>query len=776
MPGMYQRLKPPDKDRAIGPQKAFRAITAITAITQIIPVAPLVPNVSILTIVILLLFIGNTVMPARADQVLDPQADSAQEVLNVEADRFSLDFEKNETTALGNVTLYYRDMQLNADQVRYKKNDRQAWAIGNVKLISGNDILSGDRMELDLGSETGILENGFVFLDENHLYIRGDEIRKTGPDTYTASRATITPCDSLEPDWWISGKDVKVTIEGYGFARHAAFWAKQVPLLYTPYLVFPAKTKRQSGLLIPELDYSATRKGFQYLQPVFWAINNSSDATFYAEYISLRGLRLGTEYRYALAPETNGTIIMDGFNDRQVDDGTGDSSKTWGYPDDAFLRPNSDRYWLRAKADQPLPGDIHAKLDLDWVSDQDYLHEFKSGGLGFDNSQRYFRETYGRDLEDDLNNLRLNQLNLNRTWHRFSANGDLRWYDDVVQRRQEEIQDTVQNLPALSLDAVTQQVGILPVFYAFDTRYDHFFRLDGDRGHRADFYARLSYPTHLLGVLSVVPAAGMRQTFWHMDHREIDSDLENDQFQRSLYDLKLNIFSDLFRIYEASSNPQSSLKHIIRPEIDYAFIPQNDQTDLPQFDTLDRIEARNKVTYSLTNTLIKRPIGASPPQQQSLGGKYEIRFKIQQSFDIDKYNDDNPRPFSDVLGELDIVPGYWLRINTEALWSPYDNAINKLTAGGHLKNARGDQLDINYRFLRTTNEDPDTQSLLLRGAWQVADHWQLRGMHEHNLATDEAIETGLGFSYQPQCWALDVDYTEEADDRSISVNIRLLGL
>ena len=99
------------------------------------------------------------------------------------------------------------------------------------------------------------------------------------------------PATATMPDWKITGKNMTVTIEGYGTIHHAALWAKQVPVLYSPYLIFPAKTERQSGLLVPEAGYSE-RNGFQFSQPFYWAINDQSDATFTFEHIANRGEKI----------------------------------------------------------------------------------------------------------------------------------------------------------------------------------------------------------------------------------------------------------------------------------------------------------------------------------------------------------------------------------------------------------------------------------------------------------------------------------------------------
>jgi LPS-assembly protein len=84
---------------------------------------------------------------------------------------------------------------------------------------------------------------GTIFLKDNHFYIRGDRIEKTGKETYRAEKASITSCDGDRPDWVITGRTVKVTIEGYGSVSHAVLKARDLPVLYTPVPPVPGKNQ-----------------------------------------------------------------------------------------------------------------------------------------------------------------------------------------------------------------------------------------------------------------------------------------------------------------------------------------------------------------------------------------------------------------------------------------------------------------------------------------------------------------------------------------------------
>ena len=143
------------------------------------------------------------------------------------------------------MTISKDDKKLTADFIRFDHRAMKAMAMGNVVMTVGNDILIGNSMEMDLDSETGTIYQGTIFLKEQNYYFKGDKLQKTGKDSYTAEKASISTCDDEPPAWKITGRNLKVTLEGYGTVTHAAIYAKRVPVMYAPYFVFPTKRKRQ---------------------------------------------------------------------------------------------------------------------------------------------------------------------------------------------------------------------------------------------------------------------------------------------------------------------------------------------------------------------------------------------------------------------------------------------------------------------------------------------------------------------------------------------------
>ena len=141
--------------------------------------------------------------------------------------------------------------------------------------------------------------------------------------------------------------------------------------------MLPVKNKRQTGFLFPELG-SSENNGFTFNLPFFWNISDSTDMTIYTEYMVNRGYMPGLEFRYIKAAEDKGLALANYLNDDLTD-----PSETDYYADTGFTHTNKDRYWFRGKADQDFGHGWTSRLDVDVVSDRDYLTEFNSGLTGF---------------------------------------------------------------------------------------------------------------------------------------------------------------------------------------------------------------------------------------------------------------------------------------------------------------------------------------------------------------------------------------------------------
>lgn len=714
----------------------------------------------------------------------------AQQPWVLESDELSYDQQLDRYVARGSVQLSNANKKLTADEIHYDHKTQRALARGHVVLTIGQDTLSGSRLEIDLNSQVGFVENATLFLKENNFHITANRIEKTGENTYRSDAATLTTCDGEKPDWKITGKDIQIKSNGAGTAKHVTLWARKVPVLYSPYLYYPATRDRQSGFLAPEYEDSE-RKGTEYRQPFFWAISESSDATLYADYMSTRGLKLGTEYRYILSERSKGTIMLDGFHDQKVDDGTDDSSDLYGYEDDPVdvLRTNQNRFWLRASHHQQLPYDISAKLDLDIAKDQDYLREFREGYMGYDDTEKYFLKRFNRQLNDYNDPFRTNRLNLNRIWPKFSFNFEPRWNDDT--RRDSNTSQTLQRLPFIGFDGEKQKILNSSFYFELESQYNYFWRDEGPRGQRVDLHPRFYLPFRAGNYLTIEPSAGLRETVYRLDKNNFDDEYDNHQWpHRELFDTRLDIFTEISRVFDLQGQMFEKIKHTIRPQVTHDFIPDSNQGGLPRFDPIDQIDKTNQIAYSLTNILTSKSKAAradgsraAPPEvrndsdQKPVDNQYQdfFRFKVGQSYNFEK----SKKEFSPIAAKMNITPGRYIEIDADAAWSVYDTEFLSHNVQLSLWDHRGDKLHVDYRYAKESEEienPEDIQSILGKLTVQLTDRLSILAEHQQNIEENLRIRTAAGFSYKAQCWSFDFKFTDEPNDRSYAFKVNLFGL
>jgi len=706
--------------------------------------------------------------------------DSPEQPWEITADEISHDQEKEQYTAIGNAFISKANKNLSADYVLFDNKASKLIARGNVVLKIGDDTLTGSSLEMNLDAEIGSIENGTIFIKEDNFHISGKRIEKIGEKTYTIENATLTTCDGDVPDWKLTAKSIKVTLEKYALATHAAMWAKKVPFLYTPLIAVPVKSKRSTGFLTPEFGFS-DRKGFEYAQPFFWAISENTDATFYAHYMSLRGLRTGAEYRYILDEKSKGTVMLDFLYDDKVDNGSPDNTDAYGYDGDMALRTNHTRYWFRMKQDQALPKDFFAKIDLDIVSDQDYLRELKGKYAGFKESENYFDDVFGRELDDYDDPVRINRVNVSRLWPSYSLNIEARWYDDVIKRRWANADDTLQMLPFVEFNASKQQIMQSPFYFDLDSEYTHFFRQDGTasryitNGHRIDIHPRVYWPFRFKNYFTFEPSIGLRETAWYIADTENEPAGLSKMYSRELYDVKLDLSSEFFRIFNVNKWNIDKIKHAIEPQIVYDYIPKYGQSHYPYFDGYDRIRGQNMITYGITNTFTSRSIiGADSGETHLYSYDNFLRAKLWQSFDFNKKSANDPEPFSPIYLELDFKPIKYFSFGAEAGWSVYESDFVSHNIHTTVSDNRGDRFYLEYRYkndLDGIKNDGDRESIYSDLKVKITNNLSAFSSYERNLYDHEDIKMGVGLRYLVQCWAIDLEYSEEGRNNDVTYAI-----
>ena len=609
----------------------------------------------------ILLGILVTVFAAIIDPVF-----AADRVLNegepapwhITANRISAQGDAKVLVAEGDVVVSRGEQRLKADKILYDKGSEVISAQGNVELSTAGDMLWCDQGTFNLKDKTGTIVNGSLFLSTNHYYLRGREIRKTGPATYIIRGCRITACDGENPDWYITGSEVRVTLEGYGTVKHAAFYIKRIPLLYFPYIIFPAKTKRQTGLLPPSIGYSR-RDGVDMEAPFFWAISQQTDATFYERYIEERGLKQGLEFRYITGAESKGAFLFDILSDkREVKDlFNEDDVKISPFP-----RTNTTRSWARGRADQSLPYEMDLKLDVDFVSDYDYLREFSEPSLGPEYRVR-LGEEYGRSLDEAESPTRRSALLMTRRFEDATLQAASSFYQDPL----DPDEDTTAQ-PLAGLEATILPTGVLglPFFFSLASDYGYIYRESGEKGQRLALTPALSYPIWSIPYVGIEPSFKYFITYQWVDEYQNRQDKQS----KDTYEVGLQLHTIMEKVFDVEYRHIKRLKHKFRPTLSYTFRPyQEQEAGKPWFEPIDTLTRSNVITLSLDNFLDARKEDETgrPTYSQS------AQLSISQGYDLDEARDagvagEKRRPFTPLDAKLSFTPIRAVDLSAGGAW------------------------------------------------------------------------------------------------------------
>jgi LPS-assembly protein len=655
---------------------------------------------------------------------------------------------------------YKTEMTIKADWIAYDVERNSIKAKGNVSLSDDTDQLLAEEGVFDLSNETGTFKEATILREAMDLHLEGKTIEKTGGNTYRIQNGWVVTCKVEEqntPPWSFAASKTQVTRGEYAILKHATFRIKDIPVLYTPWLMVPVGNKRQTGLLFPEISTS-DHSGFGFNLPLFINLSDSSDLTLYPEYYVNRGVMPGIEYRYILGAQKKGTLMASYLHDE-----LSVPLETEYWQETGYTHTNQDRYWVHGKLDHNFDNNVVTRIDLDIVSDRDYLTEFNSGVTGFQESNDNFRNIFGRGFQNKTSDLRENSFKLLKIWDGMALEGVFLGINDV---RQDKTSPTpLWKLPSLDFTG-SQPIGKTPLTLDWDTNYVNYYRENGVGGHRFDLYPHLSAPLPLGPYLESRAEVGLRDTYYSVQTYGDGTWDKGDTPNRVLGDFHTEIGTTLLRDFALNMGNTTGITHTFRPSVQYDYLSDTNQDDLPNFDTVDRQNHNNAFTYGIDNFF---------NLSRQKNGKYTKSdygyFKISQSYDLRSEVTDSP--LSEVHVKLAWNPLQDLRILYKTDIGVYGEGVTFYGLESYYKNSRGDFLNLDYRYDKSAN----IHQLNVSAKAQLFDAFFAAYDIEHSLAESRIIEQNISLMYQPACWSVELksQYTPGGHTISVLFNLANIG-
>ena len=666
--------------------------------------------------------------PAAATDAAAESVQRPKGTIHLSADRLEYRREDQSYFAEGSVDIDQPPLHMKADRARLDTATNKVVAEGNVFFSDGANEIHAERLEVNIDTQLGVIYRARVFVKKEGYHLEGERVERLSEEVYSLENATFTACDCPEnPDWRFRARHLRLRLDYYVVARDAFFDIKGVPVLYLPYLIYPVVTHRQTGFLIPQLGYN-TRDGFKFSPAFYWAISKSQDATFTVDYRSQLGIGGSTQYRYVLDRYSSGVFNGTYFYDKTL---------------------NQDQVEIRYQHQQRFSDRLSMTMNVNYVNILDFYR----------NLSDLTEERAARNVESNFMMIYRDENNYAYLLARYTQ--DLSVSNNT----------TLQRLPEIGYSLSNYRLGPTPLYLQFQGVATNFWRQEGLKAQRADFYPRLSLPIPLFTGVTLTPEAGFRETAYSK------STTSDQAIHREAYPLGAALVA-------VATGGGKSWMHRLEPSLTYEYIPMSDVSDVPQFDEIDTIHRANQITAAIDNAFLRL---ASPGVWVEAG---YLRFT--DTYNIDQARSGDPRPFSDLRQELGFTPVAPLSFMVDAFYNVYDGRYSVVDTDLVVKGYQPLTVSVGHRYgregtapLKGNLFDPFslgeritipetnylTEHVILRSPWGI----NLASKAYYDVKRQGFDEIDYGFQFERQCWSFTLIYLDLKEKNQLSFMFTLRG-
>jgi len=625
--------------------------------------------------------------------------------LTIIADTIIRDNKAKTATAAGNVVIEYENSILRGQNCVINSNTNKGIMTGEPALELKKVKVRSTRMEFDLGSGMGSMDNA-VGLTTEGIAFTADKAMRLDPRTFRFINGTFTSCDPADPDWIFKSDKINFRTEDTAVFRNARFYFKGVPILYTPWWSLPTVTKRKSGFLQPGIGYSS-RDGATIQNAYFYAKSDHDDMTLYLDAMHLRGTREGFEYRYVPSSETSGQLNLDYMDDRLAD------AELWR---------------------------------IDWKN----RHRFKNGIRNIAKIERESAVSFSKEITKNVtfNTQRFSdsyiEFNYTKSYMHTSLLGrefqDLKTSSGVTRNKYNRI-------PEISGDVMPHEIFGTPIVGGIKTSATSFSTETGDVSDKLDVNRIVVRPSIALPMtpfrgLNILPTLEGRGAWYSRSAQDTAS------VSTAYY--KADLAMEAPKIFRIFNYKDTRFKHSIAPRIDYDFVPGpdvdgNDRLKVPLLDNLDESSPKNILTFALLNRVVMKSTNTQV-------GREIVRLNITQSLDVNeaRRRGGGNRPLSNLIIDMDSRPADWLLLNQFVSWNHYERMPDILQTEVGLKFDSG----LYFSYDRTAKRLPQATTHSGIFGYEAAEGLSAEISTIYNETIQDFPSSMLSINYSSCCYSI----------------------
>lgn len=661
--------------------------------------------------------------------------------------------------AEGDVIIEKENLLLYAERVIYEPNTELV-EIEKFKLFdfTHNATIIGDEAHLDLRNGEIYSSKVFIYLKKEGFRLKAWNFSKNALNEYRAKRALITTCEldcereEEFPPWSVEVRDIILTPEGTSEAKATLFRISKVPVFYLPKKIYlpsahiPIFEPRKAGFLPPSIS-QGNRLGFGIQLPYFYPLTDQIDFTLAPFYTTKRGLIWDLESQVTLTEEIKGL-----FKFRYLRD-----TKRGEY---ATSEAPKNRYWITGKVDYSKGKNWDLHLDVDFVSDKDFLEEFNVGEGGFDQVKKLYLERFSRDIEDKSQDYRSTRFWGQYYKHSFYGLFSSKYLDYEGTQDKKEV---LQPLTGLYISLLPFEFkGTMP---SLNLTYDYLYRERNYYGSRAGLNFEISYPFSFSFLKNEFKVNSKNYLYFLEDK----GNFSDDTLSVNLFEASFTTYTQFYKNYSLGLpfGPYS-FTHILKPYVSFFYRKEAGSSEIPLFVYEDYFTNKAKaLEYGLWQFF-------SSPQQKNF-----LVIKAYQQYDFTKAERSatatkaEERPLSDLY--LQIVSTWKGRFSMryDTTYNFYGYGFKKHSFNLSLRDFWLERIDFTYQEDKAWNT---RQATLRVGEYFFNNRLALDYYISRNLIADETSEQRLEALYLRECYLLGFGVSITPRDTKFYFRVDLRGL
>lgn len=633
--------------------------------------------------------------------------------VEIRGDRVDYSVDGNTVEAQGHVEIYYGDTILYSDQAEFSRQTNIARVSGNVRLVTPEGEVSGEKVTFDYNTMQGDL-NGAQFILQPY-FGAGRAVSKVSDNKYVVFDGHLSTSDFDKPEYRIASKRIEIYPGQKAVARHVRVMIGNVPIFYLPRYTQDLRDRRPRFVLIPGRskdwgDFLLTRYNHY--------VNDNLSATVKLDYRVKLGLATGLDIDYNTGKWGEGVLKTYYTHQRQIE-----SEHIWEVFD-ARDTPavEKERYKAEWRHRWLIDKKTTAVAQIYKLSDATFLKDF-------------FESEYRRDSNPDTYFL----------FSRVLPKGTLSFRTDL---RANRFETKVERLPEFAYSLPPSEIAESGIYLQSDSVLTNLRRKEGSPSGLRQETVRLntdneiSYPTKI-SFLEFRPYVGMENTYYSKTKNS-----DKDGAVRGQLKTGARLSTKFYRSYDAAVDAWgmhiNRLRHIITPSIEYRYTsdPTLKDADLDMYDAIDTRSREHKYVFALENKI-----------QTKRNNKTVELLRVLTDLDYRLKEDPLGEGFNIWSTDVDFRPTDWLTMYFDAQYDTRKDYLDTVNYDAYFKVTDDVSFGVGQRYSR------DVDSIMNFALdWKLNPKWRFHGDTRYDVDGGNEQETNLVLTRDLHSWEMDINY------------------